>query len=390
MSTVVTHQSWFGRIRESFKSFVIGLAMFIAAFPILFFNEGRAVRTEKSLEEGQGAVISVSADAVNPANEKKLVHLSGAATTTETLADAEFGVSANAIKLRRNVEMYQWKEKEETKTEKKTGGGSTTTTTYTYSKEWLDAPVSSAAFHEAEGHQNPESFPFEAKEEVAQAVTLGAFQLTPSLVGQMDDYQPVNVADHAATLPEPLKQTMKVENGAYYLGADPKAPQVGDVRISFAAVPPGSVSVVSKQVGNTFEAYRADAGMDIEMLRRGVHTAQSMFQAALAANTMLTWILRGVGLFLMFLGLVMVFRPLSVLGDVIPMIGSMLAFGTGLFALVISFSLSIGTIAVAWVIYRPVLGITLLSVAIAVLVTLAIRGKKKVASNAATAAPATA
>ncbi len=190
--------------------------------------------------------------------------------------------------------------------------------------------------------------------------------------------------------PEPLEQTMKVDSGAYYIGTDPKAPQVGDVRISFAAVPPGSVSVVSKQVGNTFEAYRAEAGRDIEMLKRGVHTAESMFQAALAANTMLTWILRGAGLFLMFLGLVMVFRPLSVIGDVIPMIGSMLAFGTGLFALVISLALSIGTIGVAWVIYRPVLGIILLSVAIAVLLTLVIRGKKKVASNAATAATATA
>src|SRR5688500_5995550 len=121
MSTVVTHQSWFGRIRESFKSFVVGLAMFVAAFPVLFYNEGRAVRTEKSLEEGQGAVVTVAADAVNPANEKKLVHMTGAAATTETLSDPEFGVATNAIKLRRNVEMYQWKEKEETKTEKKTG-----------------------------------------------------------------------------------------------------------------------------------------------------------------------------------------------------------------------------------------------------------------------------
>jgi hypothetical protein len=388
MAVEVTTMSWFGRIRESFKSFVVGLAMFVAAFPVLFFNEGRAVRTEKSLEEGQGAVITVNADAVNPANEKKLVHLTGAATTTETLADPEFGVATNAIKLRRNVEMYQWKEKEESKTEKKTGGGSTTTTTYSYSKEWVDEPIDSSTFKEADGHQNPGSFPYERREEVAQNVTLGAFQLTPSLVGQMDDYEAVKVEDHVAALPEPLKGTMKVDNGTYYMGADPRSPEVGDVRIAFAAVTPGSVSVVSKQIGNTFEAYHAQAGMDIEMLKRGVHTAQSMFQAALAENTMLTWILRAVGTFLMFLGLVLVFRPLSVLGDVIPMIGSMLAFGTGLFALVISFALSVGTIAVAWVVYRPVLGIALLSVSIAVLVMLAVRGKKRVAAKAAV--PATA
>lgn len=388
MVTVVTNLSWFGRIKESFKSVLIGLALFVAAFPVLFLNEGRAVRTEKSLEEGQGAVVTVKSDAVDSANEQKLVHLTGPAATVETLTDAEFGVAANAIKLRRKVEMYQWKEKEESKTEKKTGGSSTTTTTYTYEKEWSDDVVSSADFQEAEGHQNPGSFPYESSEEVAQVVTLGAFQLTPSLIGKMDDYVPVKVDDHAAALPEPLKETMKIDGGGYYTGTDPKVPQIGDVRISFAAVSPGNVSVVSRQVGNTFEAYRASAGMDIEMLTGGVHTAQAMFQSALAANTMLTWILRVVGLIMMFLGLVLVFRPLSVLGDVIPMIGSMLAFGTGLFALVLSFALSIGTVAVAWVVYRPVLGIALLSVAIAVLVTLAVRGRKRVAANAATAATA--
>lgn len=387
MVTVVTHQSWLGRIKDSFKSVLVGLAMFIAAFPVLFLNEGRAVKTEKSLEEGQGAVISVKSDAVDPANEKKLVHLSGPAATTETLADAEFGVSANAIKLRRSVEMYQWKEKEESKTEKSTGGSSTTTKTYTYDKDWSDDVISSADFHES-GHDNPGSMPYASSEEVAQVVTLGAFQLTPSLVGQMDEYEPVK-ADPAA-LPEPLKESVKSNDGGYYVGADPKSPQVGDVRINFSAVTPGEVSVVSQQVGNTFEAYHASAGMDIEMLKRGVHTAQAMFQSALAANTMLTWILRAVGVFLMFLGLVLVFKPLSVLGDVIPMIGSMLAFGTGLFALVISLALSVGTVAVAWVVYRPVLGIALLTVAIALLVMLAVRGKKKVAANAAASAPATA
>lgn len=385
VTTVVTHQSWFSRIKESVKSVVVGLALFVAAFPVLFLNEGRAVKTEKSLEEGQGAVISVKADAVDPANEKKLVHLTGAAATTETLADAEFGVAANAIKLRRNVEMYQWKEKEESKTEKSAGGSSTTTKTYSYEKDWSDEVVSSADFQET-GHDNPESMPYESKEEVAQVVTLGAFQLTPSLVAQMDEYEPVQ-ADPAA-LPEPVKETVKSNEGGYYIGADPKAPQVGDVRIRFEAVNPGPVSVVSQQAGNTFEAYHASAGMDIEMLKRGVHTAQAMFQSALAANTMLTWILRAVGLVLMFLGLVLVFRPLSVVGDVIPMIGSMLAFGTGLFALVISFALSVGTIAVAWVVYRPVLGIILLTVAIALLVMLAMRGKKKVAANAAATATA--
>lgn len=99
-----------------------------------------------------------------------------------------------------------------------------------------------------------------------------------------------------------------------------------------------------------------------------------------AAEQMLTWILRAVGFVMMFLGLIMFFRPLSVLGDIVPFIGSMLAFGTGIFALAISGALSVATIAVAWVVYRPLLGILLLSVAIAALVALAMSGRKRAAA----------
>src|SRR5205823_9344504 len=110
---------------------------------VLWTNEGRAVKTEKSLKEGQGAVVSVGSDKVVAANEHKLVHMSGRATTGETLSDPEFLVSRNTIKLRRNVEMYQWQEKKEEKERKKLGGGTEKVTTYSYEKAWSDEPVNS-------------------------------------------------------------------------------------------------------------------------------------------------------------------------------------------------------------------------------------------------------
>jgi len=390
VTTEVTTQSWFGRIRESVKSFLFGIALFIAAFPVLFLNEGRAVKTEKSLKEGAGAVVSVSADRVDPANDQKLVHMTGKANTTETLADADFPVSASAVKLRRRVEMYQWEESKDSKTEKKAGGSTETKTTYSYSKKWSESVVDSSNFKETSEHQNPGSMPYQGQEQQAQKVTLGVFNLTPSLVGKMNDFEPLPVTDqHREKLPAALQSKIKLNQGAFYMGSDPASPQIGDVRISFSVVLPGDVSVVSKQTSATFEPYRASAGMDIEMLKRGIHTAKAMFEAALTENTILTWILRAVGFFMMFLGLVMFFKPLSVLGDVIPVVGSLLAFGTGLFALAIAAALSIGTVAVAWIFYRPVLGIALLAVALALVVFLALRGKKKLAAMAV-ARPATA
>jgi hypothetical protein len=72
---------------------LIGFVLFVAAFPLLFWNEGRAVQTARSLEEGAGVVVSVSADLVDPANAGRLIHVNGTAKTEDVLRDDEFGVS---------------------------------------------------------------------------------------------------------------------------------------------------------------------------------------------------------------------------------------------------------------------------------------------------------
>ena len=121
--TEITEESWFSRIGGAIKGIVIGLVLFIAAFPILFWNEGRAVREYKTLNEGAGNVITLPQATVSAGNEGRLVHVTGWAETDETLVDPEFSVAVNAIKLRRRVEMYQWEENEKRKSKKKLGGG---------------------------------------------------------------------------------------------------------------------------------------------------------------------------------------------------------------------------------------------------------------------------
>ena len=67
--TEVTHTSYGGRIKASFKGIIFGLIFFIGAFPLLFWNEGRAVKRYQTLKEGEGAVVSVSPDRVEPSNQ---------------------------------------------------------------------------------------------------------------------------------------------------------------------------------------------------------------------------------------------------------------------------------------------------------------------------------
>lgn len=68
-----TSQGWLSRIWESIQGVIVGLILFLIAFPILFWGEGRAVQRAKGLAAGKSQVVSVSADKVDPANEGKLV-----------------------------------------------------------------------------------------------------------------------------------------------------------------------------------------------------------------------------------------------------------------------------------------------------------------------------
>ena len=355
--TEVANHSWLGRIGGAIKGVVIGIVLFIAAFPVLFWNEGRAVKRYKTLNEGAGSVIALPEARVLPENEGRLIHVSGKAVTDEIVTDAEFEVAVNAIRLKRKVEMYQWKESKKRKTKKKLGGGKKTVTTYSYRKSWSSRLIDSSNFKKPTGHRNPGAMPYQSAEFVAADVRLGEFQLSRSLVGKINKTNLLPIAD--------LANIDGIPNAAFhgesiYVGENPLAPQIGDIRITYQIVAPSDVSIVSKQTGQSFEAYRAEAGGTIDMLNLGLIGAENMFQQAHQSNAMWTWIFRLGGFILMLVGAAMILRPLSVVADIIPFLGSVAGAGTGILALLIAAPFAFLTAAVAWLRYRPVIGIGLL------------------------------
>lgn len=399
--TEVQTESYFSRLGNSFKGIGGGLLLLLIAFPLLFWNEGRAVKRAKALETGAGAVVSVQADKVDPANEGKLVHVTAKADTKDVLTDPLFKISSTAIRLERRVEMYQWKQNESSKTEKQLGGGTKKTTVYTYEKVWSDKPVNSAYFKEA-GHENP-GFPFESEKLRANHVTLGDFLLNDSLVDRLGDSRKLPVpADYKlpATLsgksdaayvhvsrkssaPSQVSQEQPADNAG---DAALTEPAIGDLRISWYAVVPHEVSIVARQTGKTFSAYPVGSE-SILLIADSVQSAEAMFQSAQSANSAMTWFLRIAGLVMMYVGLSCVLRPLSVLMDVIPFLGDLIGAGISLISFLIALPCTLVTIAVAWIYYRPLLGIGLLVVAAALIVFLfrkkAESHKRRIAADAA-------
>ncbi len=389
----VTRTGIIGRLGGAFKGVLTGLVIFVLAFPLLFWNESRAVKRARTLDEGQGIVQATLPDSVDSALNGQLVHMTGLASTTDVLQDDAFGIGTNAIKLTRVVEMYQWKETSRSETKTQTGGTEETVTTYDYEQTWSPSTISDSNFKVPAGHSNPASMPFTGGDWLAQNVALGAFQLPTSLSGKISGSQALSLNEADLTK---ISQTANVpieQTGEWvylnYAGSS-AAPQIGDVRVKFSFVPESTVSIVSQQDGNSFKAYQSKHGSAINMLSMGVKTPDEMFEAAKQANTAMTWGLRVLGYFMMAGGLAAVFGPLVVLASVLPFLGNLLGAGARLIAGVIAFFFTFITIAIAWLVVRPVLGFSLIAIAVIVLVAGLMLSRQKATKTQADVAAAAA
>jgi hypothetical protein len=383
--TEVTNQNWFSRIGESIKGIIFGIIVIPVMVILLWWNEGRAVTTANSLKEGAAAVISVAADKVDAANDKKLIHVMGEASALGPVSDPDFGISAAALRLLRTEEIYQWVENKKSETKEKVGGGEETTTTYTYEKDWVDEPIKSSEFKQASDHVNQGSLIAGNAEFHAENVTLGSFKVPEDFVSRMGNPEGYALKEESLnSLTGDLKDAASIEKGAFYFGEKPSAPQIGDVRISYEIVKAGAFSILAAQLADTFEAYPTKAGDSISFIEEGSVSAETMFKNAASANTMITWLVRFLGFLFMSFGFMAIMRPLSVLGSVIPFIGSIIGMGTGLISFVLAGTISLFVIAIAWIVVRPLLGIVLLALAIGGF----LYSRKLAASSKATAATA--
>lgn len=356
--TEYTSESGLSRIGSSFKGVLVGLVMCALAPIGLWWNEGRAVDAATGLAEGEKKCVSVPADKGESSGQLVLAHVQGKATTDEVLQDPTFPVKANALVLLRKVEMYQWVEEKESKSRDKLGGGKETKTTYTYEHKWVDRAVDSDKFKKPDGHRNP-PMPYRSLSVFARSAKLGKFELSESLLRAIGGEVPLAVTDE-------MTRTMPAEAVAYraqdgkLLKGIVSSPRVGDVRISFAVVQPQEISVVAGAQSDRFTDYKCSNGYTILLVERGQKDAKTMFENAKTVEAALTWILRFVGFIVLWIGISMLFGPIVAIARVIPLFGSLVGSGVGLFAFVMAACISCGVIAVAWFAHRPLLSLALL------------------------------
>ena len=453
--TETTTTGYGTRVGNSFKAIGSGLLMFVLGTALLWWNEGRAVKTEKMLDEAGSKYVEMENPNKKDASlEGELICGTAMATTEDSLIDAEFGIGVKAIALERKVEYYQWVEHSQTKKEDKLGGKEVTTTTYTYSKQWVSSPVQSSQFHDpAYQNKNIVLTTVEDAEQYAENVSFGAYQLNESLIhsissregmdlaiaedlltqfnqntqaayerfhgiqksvqqpAQQPVQQPAIPDSIKALLPDSVKAQLdslqavndsinkQMENAnnkkdlafvhqagnVLYFGRVPGAPEVGDVRVTFEKVVPAKVTVMAVVDGDTFKPFKAKNGKRFQTLVMGKKSGDEIIEAEKEANNMILWFLRILGVMLVIGGLKGIFGFIETILKVVPFIAGIFGWGVGLVCTVIGVAWSLIVIAIAWLFYRPLLGISLLVLAGFLVWVFAFKGKDKLKDLAAKA-----
>ncbi len=365
-----TTTSWFSRLKNALIGILAGFILVLAAIYFLFWNEGRSVATYRSLAEGAGLVVSVDNGAADPANEGKLIHISGPVKMQGTPRDGLFDIAADgAAGLQRDVEMYQWVEEKETKSERQLGGGEETVTTYSYRKEWHSGRVNSDTFRERSAHENPQATVESAGFSVP-SLTIGAFSIDGKAAARLGDSSPLALMpEDTARIQSALstsKPVVMTDSGRVVVSSNPQNPAIGDLRISFTRADLAQASFVGAQTGSGLKGYRTTNGRTIFLSASGIEDATALFDAARSENGVITWIIRVAGLVGIFVGFVLMLSILGVIADVIPFAGSIVRFGTSAIAAILTLLIGPLVIAVAWFANRPVLAVSVIAGGIAI------------------------
>lgn len=362
------------RVMGTLGGAILGFFVIMTAIGLLYYNEGRAVVEYMSLAEGSGICTTIE-PVIGPDTAEfnnKLVHLVGPIQLREQLIDTQFGVQAPYAACMRTVEMFQWIERKETRAIK-TEGGTMEETMYSYDQDWSEAKIDSAIFSNPSGHRNPKSWTIESRHLMSPEVQVGQYILSEKLISQINNWAPY--------VPDVDPQRLKEKNLIVYMGkiytGKPLRPEVGDYRVSFQSAGRANemVSVVAQKRKNRLEEYKTKVGGSIEMLLLGRLSKGHMFDQANTAANWMTWGCRVAAWLLMWSGIALMLQPILYLVKWIPILSQIANLTACLLGFTSSLMLSIITIAISWIRFRPYVACSLLAGALAILIWSILRGR---------------
>jgi hypothetical protein len=215
----------------------LGATLMLVGVALAAVNAHNLLQYEAALTVHGGEVIDLGT-AAQPRSglHGHMVRVVGKPRVVEAPHDAQFNLGADTPLLTRRVEMFQWREV-------RVGNG------VHYEMDWVDHWIDASKFRQPRGHANPPRAPLQGEQFAAGRVQLDGYRLSPALQRALPGASVV--PPPGSELPANLAASVSRHGDYLQTRAAPENPQLGDIRVSWSAVPLGLVTVVARVDGDT-------------------------------------------------------------------------------------------------------------------------------------------
>jgi hypothetical protein len=359
---------------EDFKKILVASILIFIGIIFLFINESSYIKQIENYYKVGGEATLINPNSPNPTNNNKLVYASGTITPASETKDEVLEVSTNSLRLKRKVEVYQWKE-----TTAQVNKPSS------YDLVWSDTLIDSNKFVDRE-KVNVKEFEYKQEEFSNPSVKIGVLPLNDQYVSKLSNYKPLSLSElfpdkvkkpdtiisnlyecvcintticpnynkvksvasqlkleivkfypqasayqakdwRCKKLPDEVisnivrfKNGMTLEDNYLYKGWDYKTPQIGDTRISYEIVPSGEYSLVGKQLNNSIVAYTSGGGNLVANIAAGNVPVNALYKEPTKRGFALQLVLRLIPFALFFVGFRILGKEKSALAKITPLL----------------------------------------------------------------------
>ncbi|CAD8108051.1 unnamed protein product [Paramecium sonneborni] len=354
---------------------VVGVVCITFSILLLWFNERRAAINSYRLQYARQHCISLTS--FQESNPQDLIHVTGQLITDELITDKDFGVSQiNCVKLLRNVEMFQWVKGEKQQEQK-----------------WVDNYVQNHF-----GYTNDKSkWILNSETILNSSVKLNQYQLADDMKKQLNT--PIETVKLNQANVQIAQQKFKHSGFSRFLLQDDYIymhqveDQIvnGDIRISFKQVTCSDVTIIAKGIMNSLVVWQFEDIFNQTVARdyqehertcchlpvpienkpikeiywifQGLFTPEECFSKIVNENSLLFWIFRIIGYILIAVGTIILLSPVSFLTEFIPTT-KLTGFKFLIFGSVSAIPITILSVCISWIYYRPKIGLLMLLISI--------------------------
>lgn len=288
----------------------LGLAIAAGAVATLLWNEWQLAGSFEALARAGRSLAAA---------DGQVVRLTGEAKGSAPARDPLFGLELAALRLDRRAETRQWLEQRE---------GSGDNKVLRYERIWSPLLIPSRRFEERSTHVNPERLRIESASFSGGVVTVAGSTLDPELLDRLPATRELRPDEQALLAAAGLRF---VRAGDWLYSGNPAAPEIGDVRVRFAAAPPGLVTVIGGSDADRIGSFTG-FGVPVGLIAYGDVATDLLLEQAARGDWREAWALRGFCLLVLVVASLLVVPAWQRRQGRASRLGAMFLFAGGLWA----------------------------------------------------------